>query len=392
MKFGSRPQDNLKLTRIAFRQMEAPSTAGYIEHLAHTNTKKPNPEQIGRVSLIGCVNHFAHSNLTAADDLEALQIIRESNNVWHQHLQVELNLSDTQRAFLKTAGETALHVGVLTEDNVPGYREDIGGIINYTAPNNLKPMYNKALGLWIADESAHALEANKLLIAYGTSHTAEFQDGVTSQHLVGSSEKPVSIIHQKIYTSIQEILAGVAHRKNALLLEPFGAKLLSRIDRQEFQHHKWFASEAKALANSPDKRLSSAFIVALRDVILDFSMPGQNGIPNYFENAKIISGAGILTLQDTVDAIQKCLNTWYPNLVDQNSNALDYTKLALQFEGDSEVQSAILQLEQKLGKLSKLAQRLQPRSDISLSNPDFRARLRQAQSSFLVKIAVSVAR
>jgi hypothetical protein len=92
------------------------------------------------------------------------------------------------------------------------------------------------------------------------------------------------------YLSLQELATFVSHKRTGALLDEHGNHVLARVAGDEIRHTKFYAGMMQAVLDAdPD-----VGIIAIRDVFMNFDMPGKKSIPGFGGMALELSISGIL--------------------------------------------------------------------------------------------------
>ena len=232
--------------------------------------------------------------------------IRKSYEGWLPYIQERFELSDAELTSLRQARQASYLIGTLTEDNLPGYKVDIHQINQY-APLHAQDVLATGLGVWTAEEDAHGRGLNAFGELTDLIASKSYTQSRTSQLRHGSSATPHSLMHMKVYTSLQEPMANIAHQKDAAVHDPIGHGILQAIAADEARHGKWFRGEVSALAEAfPDQ-----LITELHGIIHNgFKMPGTEGIQNYKKMSTIVAAANLLTIEDFRSTVVSAMHQW----------------------------------------------------------------------------------
>ncbi len=107
------------------------------------------------------------------------------------------------------------------------------------------------------------------------------------------------MLHTVVYVSFQELATRVSHRNTGTAAGcPVAEQLLARIAADENLHMIFYRNlVAAAFDHAPD-----ATMVAIRDEVLDFAMPGA-GMTDFMRNSVVMAKAGIYDLRLHHDAV-----------------------------------------------------------------------------------------
>lgn len=232
--------------------------------------------------------------------------IRRSYDGWLPFLQQHFDLDDGVVASLKQARHFSYLIGTETEDNLPGYKVDIYQV-NQFAPPYTHDVFAQGLGIWTAEEDGHGRALNAFGELTDELSSKTYTQARTSQLRHGSSATPHNLMHLKVYTSLQEPMANIAHQKDAALHDPVGHGILQAIAADEARHSRWFRGEVGALAVAfPDQLITELYAI----IAEGFKMPGVDGIPNYKKMSTIVAGANLLTIADFKSTVVSAIHQW----------------------------------------------------------------------------------
>lgn len=236
---------------------------------------------------------------------ELAAAIRRSSDGWLPFLTASFGWGPDAVDFFKKASKAAFDVGVLTENDLPGYARDIYSVTKTS--DKTGEVLEEELGIWSGEEYEHSHDMS----IYGEI-TDRIGDALAlaarvSQLRRGSSADPRNVSHTKVYTTGQEWETYLHHLNDAAIAEPVLHALLGIIGRQEVGHHVMFRGEVKAVLQAfPDDTvqvIESAYRKPLE-------MPGAKGIPRFMQIAIINYQAGLLTPLDAYNSQLQGLKYW----------------------------------------------------------------------------------
>ena len=188
---------------------------------------------------------------------------------------------------LDPVAKVALTVNLLTEDNLPSYHREIA--TRFTRDG----AWGTWVGQWTAEEGRHSIALRDyLVVTRGVDPVV--LERLRMEHTVAgydSGDKtPLAVL---AYVSFQELATRISHRNTGRASGcPVADRLLGRIAADENLHMVFYRNlMAAALDIDPD-----AAMVAIRDEVIAFAMPGQ-GLSDFAKNAITIAKAGIYDLR-----------------------------------------------------------------------------------------------
>ncbi len=208
---------------------------------------------------------------------------------------------------LDPVAKTALTVNLLTEDNLPSYHREIATRFSRDGA------WGTWVGQWTAEEGRHSIALRDyLVVTRGVDPVA--LERLRMEHTVaGYDAGGRSALSVLAYVSFQELATRVSHRNTGRASGcPLADQLLARIAADENLHMVFYRNlMAAALDIAPDDAM-----VAIRDEVINFAMPGQ-GMTDFTKNALTIAKAGIYDLRiHHDDVLVPVLRFW--NIFDRN--------------------------------------------------------------------------
>jgi acyl-[acyl-carrier-protein] desaturase len=190
---------------------------------------------------------------------------------------------------------SALHVGLLTEDNLPYYTS--GSALVLADP--VGDVYRAWVQRWTAEEARHAIALRTYAIDTGCLDTVMLERDRMAHTAAGWSAPFNDHLDALIYPSLQELATRVAHRNTFVRLPAGpGRDRLGRIVTDENLHHLFYRDLAQAaFAVDP-----SLMLEALEREVAGFEMPG-GAIPGLAHHAAVIQAAGIYDLAIYVEQV-----------------------------------------------------------------------------------------
>lgn len=230
---------------------------------------------------------------------------------------------------------SALYVDGLTEDNLPNYGRLIAAVFgNDEAATAF-------LRQWLADEDLHKLSfdlymhlaqpINPFLLEQ--QRTKLIKEGV-----MPSNEDPFTLIS---YVCMQEPATKVSHRNtNMPQGNPMG-QILGHVSKHEHEHGEAYQKIAAELVKAYPEQM----IIGFEKALFNFNMPGSD-IDNFKHHAAILSWAGVYDAADFYKIATEVVSKI--GLFDQDYDSLH-----------PEAQKSLENIQTRLRKLSKFAQRLE---------------------------------
>jgi acyl-[acyl-carrier-protein] desaturase len=208
---------------------------------------------------------------------------------------------------LDPVAKVAMTVNLLTEDNLPSYHREIA--TRFTRDG----AWGTWVGQWTAEEGRHSIALRDyLVVTRGVDPVV--LERLRMEHTVAGydagDKSPLAVL---AYVSFQELATRISHRNTGRASGcPLADQLLARIAADENLHMVFYRNlMGAALDIDPD-----AAMVAIRDEVINFAMPGQ-GLTDFAKNAITIAKAGIYDLRiHHDDVLVPVLRFW--NVFDRN--------------------------------------------------------------------------
>ncbi|WP_328718514.1 acyl-ACP desaturase [Streptomyces sp. NBC_00247] len=187
---------------------------------------------------------------------------------------------------LDPAVRAALVVNLLTEDNLPGYHGDFTGTLGRDAA------WGEWTNRWTAEEARHGIALRDYLVVTRAVDPVDLEQRRLAHMSAGSGGAPGGILQTLAYVTFQELATRISHRNTGVATGcPVAEQLLVRIAADENLHMLFYRNLLEAaLDRAPDDTMT-----AIRDVVLDFRMPGENQ-PGFARFSAMIAMAGIYDL------------------------------------------------------------------------------------------------
>jgi acyl-[acyl-carrier-protein] desaturase len=188
---------------------------------------------------------------------------------------------------LDPVAKVAMTVNLLTEDNLPSYHREIATRFSRDGA------WGTWVGQWTAEEGRHSIALRDyLVVTRGVDPVA--LERLRMEHTVaGYDAGDKTALAVLAYVSFQELATRVSHRNTGRASGcPLADQLLARVAADENLHMVFYRNlMAAALEITPD-----AAMVAIRDEVINFAMPGL-GMSDFAQNALTIAKAGIYDLR-----------------------------------------------------------------------------------------------
>jgi acyl-[acyl-carrier-protein] desaturase len=209
---------------------------------------------------------------------------------------------DPAQSQVDEVARTALVVNLLTEDNRPSYHREID--ISFGRDG----AWGTWVGRWTAEEARHGQAMRDYMLVTRAVDPVALEDERLAHMTAGfRSAYPHDLQHGVAYVSFQELATRISHRNTGRhTADPRFESLLARIAVDENLHMIFYRNvAAAALERDPD-----AMVCAVRDVVVDFAMPGAN-VEGYTRRALTIAMGGIYDLRIHHDEVlMPVLRAW----------------------------------------------------------------------------------
>jgi acyl-[acyl-carrier-protein] desaturase len=240
---------------------------------------------------------------------------RSRRQHWYAHDLVPWELGRSFRdepwnesqATLAPEVRTALHLNLLTEDNLPYYHAKIAGSFAEDSP------MAEWSRLWTAEEGQHAIAIRNYLLTTRNCNPDLLEDervATVSKGWRYDSPCPVEVF---VYTSAQELATRISHRNAGVKADcAIAHEVMTRVAADENHHFMFYRGVTSAML----KQAPSFVVKAAYRVLSDFRMPGT-GIPNFNRRAVAIARAGIYNLRIHAEqVVQPLLRHWQIDALD----------------------------------------------------------------------------
>ena len=189
---------------------------------------------------------------------------------------------------LTTVAQDSLVLNLMTEDNLPSYHTEIALSMSRDGA------WNTWINRWTAEEARHSIVLRDYLMATRGVDPVELED-LRMAHMQVGYETPYDndMLHTVAYVSFQELATRISHRNTGRIAnDDIAEGMLARVALDENLHMLFYRNLlGKALDLEPN-----AAMVAIKDVVTNFQMPGA-GMPGWGRKSVGIALAGIYDLQ-----------------------------------------------------------------------------------------------
>jgi acyl-[acyl-carrier-protein] desaturase len=206
----------------------------------------------------------------------------------------------SEQRFSESA-RAALVVNLLTEDNLPSYHFEIASEFGREGA------WGEWVHRWTAEEGRHGQAIRDYLTVTRCVDPTELERLRMAHMSEGFTAIHPGVLGGLAYVSFQELATRVSHRNTGKATgDPVAEQLFARIALDENLHMVFYRNMmAAAFEVAPDETME-----AVRDVVLDFKMPGY-GMPGFQRKAVQIAVDGIYDLrQHKDDVLMPVLRHW----------------------------------------------------------------------------------
>ena len=203
---------------------------------------------------------------------------------------------------LTSIAQDSLVLNLMTEDNLPSYHTEIA------LSMGREGAWNTWINRWTAEEARHSIVIRDYLMATRGVDPVELED-LRMAHMQVGYETPYDndMLHTVAYVSFQELATRISHRNTGRIAnDDIAEGMLARVALDENLHMLFYRNLlGKALDLEPN-----AAMVAIKDVVTNFKMPGA-GMPGWGRKSVGIALAGIYDLQlHLEDVVAPVLRAW----------------------------------------------------------------------------------
>jgi acyl-[acyl-carrier-protein] desaturase len=203
---------------------------------------------------------------------------------------------------LTTVAQDSLVLNLMTEDNLPSYHTEIALSMGRDGA------WNTWINRWTAEEARHSIVLRDYLMATRGVDPVELED-LRMAHMQVGYETPYDndMLHTVAYVSFQELATRISHRNTGRISnDDICEGMLARVALDENLHMLFYRN----LLGAAIELEPNAAMVAIKDVVTNFQMPGA-GMPGWGRKSVQIALAGIYDLDLHLnDVVQPVLRAW----------------------------------------------------------------------------------
>jgi acyl-[acyl-carrier-protein] desaturase len=203
---------------------------------------------------------------------------------------------------LTTVAQDSLVLNLMTEDNLPSYHTEIAISMGRDGA------WNTWINRWTAEEARHSIVLRDYLMATRGVDPNELED-LRMAHMQVGYETPYDndMLHTVAYVSFQELATRISHRNTGRISnDAICEGMLARVALDENLHMLFYRN----LLGAAIELEPNAAMVAIKDVVTNFQMPGA-GMPGWGRKSVQIALAGIYDLDLHLnDVVQPVLRAW----------------------------------------------------------------------------------
>ena len=203
---------------------------------------------------------------------------------------------------LTTVAQDSLVLNLMTEDNLPSYHTEIELSMGRDGA------WNTWINRWTAEEARHSIVLRDYLMATRGVDPNELED-LRMAHMQVGYETPYDndMLHTVAYVSFQELATRISHRNTGRISNDAVCEgMLARVALDENLHMLFYRN----LLGAAIELEPNAAMVAIKDVVTNFQMPGA-GMPGWGRKSVQIALAGIYDLDLHLnDVVQPVLRAW----------------------------------------------------------------------------------
>ncbi len=208
---------------------------------------------------------------------------------------------DESQCTLSPEVRTALHVNLLTEDNLPYYFARLAACYPTDSP------MHEWSHLWTAEEGQHALAMRSYLLVSRNCDPRMLEDErmiVVERGWQTSLSDPVDLF---VYTSAQELATRISHRNAGRYADDeIAFELMKKIAADENHHFIFYKSVVAEML----KRNPSLVLTSMWNTMNNFEMPGTT-IPKFVRRSIGMAKLGIYNLRIHADnVVSPLLRDW----------------------------------------------------------------------------------
>lgn len=203
---------------------------------------------------------------------------------------------------LTSVAQDSLVLNLMTEDNLPSYHTEIALSMSRDGA------WNTWINRWTAEEARHSIVLRDYLMATRGVDPNELED-LRMAHMQVGYETPYDndMLHTVAYVSFQELATRISHRNTGRISNDEVCEgMLARVALDENLHMLFYRN----LLGAAIELEPNAAMVAIKDVVTNFQMPGA-GMPGWGRKSVQIALAGIYDLDLHLnDVVQPVLRAW----------------------------------------------------------------------------------
>lgn len=233
---------------------------------------------------------------------------------------------------------SALHINLLTEDNLPYYARATGRFVDHLG--KARDVFDAWFNRWIAEEARHSIAIRNYVVATASVDLTELEQARLRTMSAGWDRNIGNHVDLLVYAALQELATRIAHRNTAIRLNSWGRELLLKVASDENLHHLFY----RDLCYTASRLDPSSFLIALDNQIRHFEMPGTT-IPEFRRHAVAIASAQIYDLDIHVRHVVE-------PLVDRHWRTQDLTGLS------TEAELARERLSRYMARLRQVSERM----------------------------------
>ncbi len=188
---------------------------------------------------------------------------------------------------------TSLIVNLLTEDNLPSYHFEIAHSFGRDGA------WGTWVHRWTAEEDRHGAVLRDYLTVTRAVDPVALENARMVHMSTGFRNSHETMLHSLAYVSFQELATRISHRNTgAASKDPICEQMMTRIATDENLHMIFYRN----ILGAAFEREPNATMQAVRDVVLDFQMPGHT-IEGFTRKSVQIAMAGIYDLRQHRDQV-----------------------------------------------------------------------------------------
>ena len=207
-----------------------------------------------------------------------------------------------QDSRLTPVAQDSLVLNLLTEDNLPSYHTEIAISMSRDGA------WNNWINRWTAEEARHGIVLRDYLMATRGVDPNELED-LRMAHMMAGYQTPYEndMLHTVSYVTFQELATRISHRNTGRISNDEVCEgMLARVALDENLHMLFYRNLLSAAIDIEP----NAAMVAIKDVVTNFQMPGA-GMPGWGRKSVQIALAGIYDPKSHLeDVVAPVLRAW----------------------------------------------------------------------------------